>query len=367
MSVKTIFYTLIGTVVTIVVGCMLIELFNVSIYASQISNLAKVSAYQSCALFTQETYKTDLTANYGAVASPDILDSDGNVYISGDFYPGDTVESIYLALYTSSDFETEMAPLRSVYTNLDILMTGIENNGSVAVPAISWDATAAQIQSNRNATKANQFYKDFYTPANIGIPYMDIETVSKMFRWNLAQLYSNCDSDLIQKDQNGTPFVNYKGFRCYVQDAEITNCTYTVYDMSSTPTGDRPNTTPNSAVAADFTSKTGIRVKGVNGDTTGITVSTTRDLANNVVKDNAAVTVVEVDYTMPVAYQGITPLDRLFEFVWNNSVEGLSGGATARPVVEEFDNLTQSSVNSTTVNGSNTIPSAGKLLFVLVN
>lgn len=367
MSVKTIFYTLIGTIVVIVTGCMLVELFNISIYSSQIANLAKVSAYQSCALFTQETYKTDLTANYGAVASPDILDSEGNLYISGDFYPGDTVEEIYLALYKSSDFTTAMSPLRSTYTNLDLMMKGLENNGHVTVPAISWNSSNADIQANRNATKANQFYKDHYTPANLGIPYMDIDTVSKMFRWNLAQLYSNCDSDLIQIDQTGKQFVNYKGFRCYVQDAQITNCTYEVYYMGKDPTGNEPNNHANESVAADFTARTGIRVKDVNGDTTGITVSTTKDIAGNIVKDNAAVTVVEVDYTMPVAYQGITPLDTLFEFVWNNSVEGLSGGPVDRTVTEDFDNLTTSQVTSTNVNGSHTIPSAGKLLFVLVN
>ena len=37
------------------------------------------------------------------------------------------------------------------------------------------------------------------------------------------------------------------------------------------------------------------------------------------------VAVVGIEYSVPMSYEGITPIKRAFEFVWNTEVEGLNG------------------------------------------
>lgn len=358
MSVKTIFMTLFTTVVVIVCGFLAIEIFNVNTTSMQLTSIAKTSAYQSCTLFTQETYRVDTYTGSGAVAMQDILDSDGNFYISGDFYGYDNKEQIYNSLYSvsNSEFMSAMATLKPYYKNLEILLKGIESNGSLPVPSIDWDSSDAQIQANMDASKANTYYNNMYTPVNIGIPYVDEEVINRMFKWNLAMLYSNCNSDNIKSDENGVQYVGYKGYRCYVQDAYVYNITYTVYDMS--------NPSNRTIVANKLFADTGLTVKGItaNNPSEGITISVNKDLAGRDVKDNAVVTVVELQYSVPVAYEGLTPLSEMMSFVWNNEVDGLDGSGDISGT-SAFDDTQRQNVESA---NSNTIPSTGRLLYTLV-
>lgn len=369
MSVKTIFKVLLGTAVVIVTSFMLIELFNVCIISYQLQSLSKISAYQACTLFTQETYKTN-TGLAGATNMADILDSNGTVYISGQFYNSNETDKIWKDLYeNSTEFKNFCARYKGTFTNLNILDKGIEKQGKVPVPTVNWDSDNKVIQENIYATRANTFYKNLYTAANLGLPYMDRNTVEKMFRWNIAQMYSNCNSDSIQIDENGNQYVYFKGYRCYVQDAKIYNITYKVFDLSDDST--RKN------VADDLYSYTGLTVKGVTASkNSGIEYKIEKDLLNNTIKDNAAVMTVEIDYYVPIAYEGITPLKTLFSWVWSNDVEGFYGDTSDRNGTSEILDVDYSGAKeSNTVqimksedysDVNNTVPSTGKLVFTLV-
>lgn len=359
MSVKRIFLTLIGTIVFMLVSFIMIEVFNMNIVATQLNNMSKTSAYQTCALFTQETYKED--GNFGGATSmPSINDSDGDFYITGQFYNGSSTSAIWHNLYSTgnTDFVSAMTPLRSQYTNLNLLMKGIESNGAVPTVAINWNSSDSDIQNNMDAAKANTYYKTMYTPANLGIPYLDPDTTNRIFKWELAQLFSNCDTDNIHKDENGKQFVMYKGFRCYVQDATITNFTYKVYDLSE-------ETGAVASNAHQLEIDTGLTVDGYTAHRAGegIIPSTTADLVGRSIKDNALITAVEIDYQVPVAYEGITPVKSWFSYIFSNSVSGFDGtGSISNP--EEFDTTQVQNIDS--VNNTGTVPTSGKLIFTLV-
>ena len=371
MSVKNIFLTILGTISFVIVSFIVIEVFNMNVTSSQLTNLTKTSAYQTCALFTQETYKerqnsSDYSGNGGAVDMSDIYDDNGTLYISGDFYNGDTLEEIWKSLYVgNAEFNTTMGALRTQkgYTNLDLLMKGIENSGNVAVSAVDWDSSAAELQANINAEKANEFYREYYTPANLGIPYLDLETTTKIFKWELTQLLSNCDSSNIHTDQNNNRYVMYKGFRCYTSQAEITNVTYKTYRLIN------DSGSVDSAVAAKLTSDTGLTVSGVNGAATniGINPKIQTDLAGKKVFDNATVTVAEVDYTLPIAYEGITPVRTWFAYMFNNDNKVQGTGDTTDTITEqEFDDTQQQNLSSANQKAIGTIPTSGKLIYNLV-
>lgn len=374
MSVKTIFKTLLGTAIAIVTSFMLIELFNVCIISYQIQSLSKISAHQACTLFTQETYKTATGA--GATNMQDILGPDGTVYISGQFYNSTDSKQIWEELYkNSSEFKTfcEMSGHKDLFTNLGLLYKGIQSSGHLAVPTVDWSSTNAQIQANINATRANSYYKNMYTAANLGLPYISTKTVEKMFKWNLAQMYSNCNHDNIQTDENGNNYVYFKGYRCYVQDAKIYNIKYTVFDLS--------NDSTREAVAEDLYKYTGLTVKGITASGNGgIAWKVENDIAGNIIKDNALVMTAEIDYYVPIAYEGITPLKTLFSWVWNNDVEGFYGDTSDRNGTSEITDIdytgtTNKYDESDTVQimksedyklAGNTVPSTGKLIFTLV-
>lgn len=108
MSVKTIFKTLIGTVVIIIMISLCIELFNVNVSGLQIKTVCNIATKQSAELFTQETYRPigDVYENTEARAAnmKDIKAADGTTYISGNFYGNSaTVSSIWNKLYGPSN------------------------------------------------------------------------------------------------------------------------------------------------------------------------------------------------------------------------------------------------------------------------
>jgi hypothetical protein len=164
-------------------------------------------------------------------------------------------------------------------------------------PTITWNSgvTALTQKSNREAAKS--YANNRYTPVNIGIPYFDAEVTTKMFQWNLAQILSNCDDSNVQIDDNGVPFVNYNGFRCYVQHAYISEYDYYIYD------------TTKSSDISNLYSKTNLKPTALKKYTGSGTSA-----------DNNYVVVVGVKYKIPISYAGITPLKRIVNAVWTHDV-----------------------------------------------
>lgn len=358
MSVKKIFLTIIGTISLMVVSFILIEVFNISIVSTQLSNLTKTAAYQTCTLFTQETYK--LRGQGGAANMSDINDVNGTFYISGKFYNGNTVEQIWRNLYVdvgNTKFNSAMGSLRSDYTNLDLLMKGIEYSGSLSGSTSGWDLTPEKLQEQSDNNKANQMYFDLYTPANIGIPYMDPDTINRIFKWEIAQILSSCNSENIHVDQNNEQFVMFKGFRCYASQAEITNISYKTYKLYGGTL---------STDADKLKKDTGLLVKGetASGDL-GIDPKVVKNMTGEEIYDNATVTAVEIEYTIPVAYEGITPVRSWFGFMFNSGVNGLGNSVGGASVKQQFNDTLKSNLSSADQK-ANKIPTTGKLIYTLV-
>lgn len=430
MSVKTIFKVLISVPVIMVVSALVIEMFNINIVAVQLKQMNKMAANQACTLFTQEVYKTDTDSGGGTANMEDIVDCDGNEYISGKFYElynGEVnAEEVYKYLFVitgngpesgisyvsqpngfidfynqlgyqidnqelkydltgSSNQKINKENFESKPWNIQLLINASKwrvsestitnsifnpNNFSEFSSSgdINWNSEADEIDSAIYKSKSYQFRKNLYTPANLGIPFIDGTTASKMFRWNLASILSNCNSANIKIDENGGQYISYKGFKCYAQNAEITNITYKMYDLSG-----RPGTDRNSE-AVELKNETGIRVKGVNSSSSGVSIPSWDELSKNYSGwkeiDQSVIITATVDYEIPISYEGITYLGPIFSYVFNrnNLVEGLDGD------LPEFDeqNFTSPGLNITGTLDSTyegpigTLPSAGKLVFTLV-
>lgn len=351
MSVKTIFKTLLGTIFLMVTISVLIELFNVNISGMQIRQMTKMAAKQSCELFTQETYKIN-TSSSGAKSVSDVKNCDGTTYATGDFYGYRSTESsssyaydVWHSIYGASAFKnfctssgryggasngsavrlakknssSTYSSMQEMYPDLK-LFYNVMNGSLSSVGTPGWDASNAEIKKYNDYMKAQTMEATMFTPVNIGVPYMDETVVNKMFRWHLAQILSNCDSDLIQKDEDNQYFVNYKGFRCYVQKARIYSYQYSSFNLS---------VDSEKAAFKDLT--------GMSADSLG---------RGNDKAENNIVTVVGINYEIPVSYKGITPIKRVFNYIWDMEVGGYNGTATPSTIHQDWGEEALSSVSS---------------------
>lgn len=420
MSVKTIFKTLIGTIACIVIISVCVELFNVNVSGLQIKTVCNMAAKQSAELFTQETYKGEGDVySYTEAKSANMKDikaADGTVYISGNFYGnsrytrdiwnnlygasnttfknvctmslGTSVsQTIYVGnstaknvlykyeycspqvkctdvtmgtslvhqTYPWSPYKGTNTPI-SIYKELGQLYAGIHESSvnSAASATITFEQyknNAPIVKQKSYAINAKRMKNKYYTPVNIGFPYFDAEVTNKIFQWDLAMILSNGLSESIVQDESGNYYINYKGFRCYVQDAYITNFNYYIIDAK----------TDNSQLRA----------------LTNMDASNLRDIVvtadNDASLENSYVTVVGIEYTIPIAYQGITPLKNIFEYVWNNEVNGQTG-STVDPLQADrsgmtgtgtFSYATQNMTNSSDINNG-ALPATGEIYYVLV-
>lgn len=315
-TVKTIFKVLLGTVVIIVVSMLLIEVFNLSIYGIQVNKLSRTAAYQAAAMFTQETYNSDKTgrnfvgtladikANYGSVSiHGTVLSPDQDyVYCSANFFNSDNVsylnvtdinaddasDKIYESLFYNKNSEfiklanqsidDEKSPFYN-YTNLKLLGVGAINYGEkLEVGKLDFNSSAMEIQQNQDFTQIKTYIENKYTPANLGIPFIDKNVATNMFQYSLTKLLSGCDPDniwdlsesvlnktantyAVENEAGGftedTPYdskingaylpsVYFHGFKCYVSSsigylgsyvpesacARITDVTYDTYDLT---------------------------------------------------------------------------------------------------------------------------------------
>lgn len=425
MSVKTIFKTLIGTVVVIILISLCIELFNVNVSGLQIKSVCNMSVKQSAELFTQETYRGigDVYSYTEAQTCNmrDIKASDGTVYISGNFYGnGTTVHEIWNKLYGPSNttfknvctmsrgtsvtaninvngtvrqvkytyvkdsgsnnikygdeyvqagtkkrlthqaypwapYKNSQTPI-SVYKDLGELYAGIHEPSvnSAATQTITFEDfenNSYKVIQKNYAINAKKLKAKYYTPVNVGFPYFDAEVVNKIFQWNLAMVLSNGLSESIVQDETGKYYINYKGFRCYVQDAYISDFEYYILDAKS-----------------DISKLKSL----VNIDANALKM-VTPSVDNDIMLENSYITVVGLKYQIPISYQGISPLKNIIEYAWNNEVNGQTGSAidplsTDRTGMTgtgtyDFSSQVMTNENSAT-NG--TLSTMGEIYYILV-
>lgn len=299
MKVSTVFKVLIGTIALLVLITLFVEISNVQLNAGMVNQLTTKAVTQACSLFGQETYKR-VDASY---INPENLVGEDGTTISGEFYPWPTAENIYENLYgsSSSNFKSWLRGDYMVSGSREIL-----GNWS------SLDAMSNALYSGAMAVGADpnnlgKIYRDnLMTPLNLGVTYLDIDVVERIARWNLSNLLLNGAMDAtgiryvnLSHDAAGD-YVSYKGFRVYTSQLEITSITYEVLDMWDASGYDKFESYSN--MSADYYHNT---LTGADDE-------------------RRYVCFAFVEYSVPVQYTGVTPIQRVANFIWNREVEGIN-------------------------------------------
>lgn len=369
-GVKRIFATLIGTIVVIVLSSCIVEIVNISIIAIQLQQTVRFSCDKALTLYSQESYKqrTDSsgTVSGGSIDIRNIPARDGTVYMSGKFYDHDTVPEIYNDLYGSgSDFPAWVNSVGSTgnWKSINLLNRYLNDRGSFSQTTMPDYEAMYNIYGgavDRRYNTAVDEYTDFLvgksyvdtymTPLNFGVPYVDDDVALRMFRWNLTQmLYAN-NPDMIRIDDDGNYYVAYKGFRIYANQATL-NLEYRVYDLT------------DNSQKSQFMQLTNINPSNL-GFSYDIEYLGTND------DERQRVCVIGASFTVPMAYEGITPLKSIFEYVWNTEVDGYGDtyDGFSKPYREysfETDNMTGGGFNGNVL-PDGALPVLGKLVFFVV-
>lgn len=317
-SVKTIFKALVGTVVIMVVSSLVIEMMNLTVVSLQLTQMSKMACRQSAVLFSQETYKQrDAGAVAGGTVNLDaVRASDGSTYVEGNFYGvGLNAQQIYTKIYTSADFKAWVsgpAATKGHWKSIDLINVALNNPGSLTTtfPSnIMSPSYQSDIKKYTDSMLALNYKNVMMTPLNMGVPYMDKEVLNKIFKWNLAQIASDCNSDAIRRDDSGRNCIFYKGFRVYADQARITNIDYQVFDIE------------NPSDLKEFKDLTHIDPDKLGYDDSLIQYLGGYDNDD----ERKRICVVALEYSIPIAYEGATPIKSIFNFVWEQDVAGLDG------------------------------------------
>ena len=361
-SVKTIFKTLIGTVAVMVIGSLVIEYMNMTIVSLQLTNISKLSARQAAVLFSQETYKERPSGavNGGSVSLERVLTADGSLYIDGDVYVGSTPEQIYNNLYAPGDFSswlrTNSAATKGNWKSLHLIDRALNGSLNLTPPTNMMAPNFAGQMDDYTESMLAKSYKDvMMTPLNMGVPYLDEDTVERMFKWNLAQIASDCNPDAIRRDPSGKYCVFYKGFRVYAQDAYIKKLDYKTFDLDSM------------ADVQEFRELTSIEPNDLGYDDS--LIQYLGHMSNG--DERKRICVVGIEFGVPMSYEGVTPIKKIAEFAWNYEVEGLDGtgdnqieGTDHAQWHEAVDDLESGGLAGNRTVG--TLPVPGRLIYYVV-
>lgn len=328
MSVKGIFKALIGTVFLIVVSSLIIEIINVTISSLELTQISRIACRQAAVLFSQETYKPR-DGNTGTVGMPDVQTADNTSYVDGQFYVGGSPEGIYKGLYgKGSDFDTWVSKspanksdsFESYWLNIKRIHDGLIDDSEPTMPSnVTGPGGEAALLEYTEKLISKSYVDVLMTPLNMGVPYLDEDTLNRMFRWNLAQMVSDCQQSRIRKDDNATHnrgkyYVYYNGFRVFAQEASITNTIYNVYELD------------NSHDENEFIKVTHINHPENLGFTYG---GGYEEYIGSAEDERSNVCIVAIEFKVPISYEGITPLRRLAEFTWNYDVKGYAASGEA--------------------------------------
>lgn len=298
-STVKIFKTLTITPFVCIILMFLFEILSASIASSRIKQDIRTALSNACMSFVQESYNNSSLG--------DVKASDGSTYISGKVYGNENLNTDkkkyrYFFYYTSG-----YDRYYNFLTNKSII--GKEKSLSQYYEDLGYLSKGLNFYKNNGASKTTEeligcdMIDNMITPMNIGVPYIGTmdssknldragKAVQSMFRWNLAQLESNCDIHNIKKDSNDNYnsshiAVEKSGFRIYAAEANITGIEYSIYD---------------SAVESDR--KEVQRKIGINAEE-----------FKDSTKSNRYIVIARVSYEVRVGYKGITNIGKIINFI----------------------------------------------------
>lgn len=325
MSVKGIFKTLIGTTVIIVLISVLGEYINIATNSSFMKGVMMRSITKACDYLNQETYKNGAMGNVVG-NMPDIQGRAGTIPGIGKFFIGTDGEAVYNNTYTySGEFDSFLNAHPGEWENIDMLYYGLYNSNIVGGAILDDDQK-----------EQGKIYKDYrYTPVNLGVTYLDKESLERVLKYNIVQTLSNGSSNNIYNDVSGSHYVLYKGFKIYYEAIQITGVGYTVYHTDIS----------NEKLAFETLTDIDVDVLELSGDSKNICVA-------------------DIKYVMPISYKGITPLKKIMEYVWNNQVEGLDGSTISTPG-DTFNEDNLATLTQDTI--STSMPIGGEIIYYITN
>lgn len=314
---------------------LLLEMFNISLTPVYMKGIITKAVEESCNFFAQETYKTDDDSPVFR-STKDILFSSrdvGNnrvVAVSGDFFEHSTQDEIYQDIYYSDDFKNFLAGdsftlikgseitktnKKGLWQNLDRLACGISNQNAWNIPQRNMSNDYKVIGSN--------YVDNHVTALNLGVTYLDRTIIEKIAKWNMvANLYRGKAEQIHMHSPGiiGTDeakamydYVMYDGFKVYYNTFKITDIKYTVYDLST------------SRGRSEFANIVHV------GEDTGAGYTYWKDLGIKGGDERRNVCVAEINYTMQIGYDGITPIKQAIKFLGQKTKEvyGVGGDPSA--------------------------------------
>ena len=286
MSVKGIFKTLLAGICIPVIFMLLVEYYTVSVAAPKIRGLAQITLRNSCDYFAQETYKTNGGNGYQLVG----LNGVRPMSLNGVFYPGNA-DTTYTNLYKSSaSFKEYIDRYRHYWRRLNLLGYGLGLGGSV---------------SDSEKKLAQYYVDDKLTPLNLGVAYLDKDTLTKIFRWEYTLAMTQGKNTMITNGSDGD-YVLYQGFRIYYDTIRITSINYKVYDLLNTVDAQEFNELTNIDVAS-YVSKAQISSSD----------------------ERRYVMVAKLDISMRIGYEGVTPLKRLMQWAFARDANKFSDNSSS--------------------------------------
>ena len=339
----------------IVFSSLFVEYINITATTTFMNGMMSRSVEKSCDYFAQETYKND-----GATGDvPTIVDSKGNPFCSGTFYPAGKEET-YRSLYGSGsafanwyidDYTNNMkrqarAGDKPMWLNLEILAKGLNlNTGSL---------------TSGDTALGKSYVENMMSPLNLGIPYLDKDTVTKIAQWNLTYNLSEGFKERLHMNENDDasgngvalrPYVVYHGFRVFTKDLKIDSIDYEVYDIRTQAGRD------------NFTKDTNMDATTLYGGEKG-NVS----IINNL-DERAYIGVATINYTVPMQYVGVTPMRSIINFVQNKTaVKGygsMENQTAASDVMKTWTNKKTETTYSSKANVQN-MAIKNKLVYYIV-
>lgn len=257
----------------IIVGISLtcVEVLNTNVNSVILKAIIDKSVQLSADYFNQETYKNE-SKNSGDVAS--LTGADG-ASVSGHFYDGSTPEEIYNKLYRNS---SEFMRFANTYA---YMWSGLNH---ISTPGIN-----------------NLIDEQLVTPLNMGVTYLDRNTVQRICRWQLGAILMNGRDTLLRSDSYGE-YVLFNGFRVYINNFIVNSIDYELVSITSTRFKQLTNMEHTSL--------------GLDGADT----------------ERQHILVASINYTLPIVYEGVTFLGNLIDLSFdptlagdNTAVEGVNG------------------------------------------
>lgn len=329
MSVKGIFKILIGTIAIIVVSSLLVEYFNLTLYSNQVKRLTKLSVNKALQYFSQETYKRE-DAN---AMCEDILGNDGSIAVSSNFYGSIDGNTIYENLYlTNQNFKNWCSMYADNWTIAKTFYSSINNE-------TTGDDFKRMIM---------QYWKDEkYTPANMGIAYVDNDVVKNIAIWNLVKVLCNGNQDNVVVN-DGEPYVLYNGYKVYYNTLELTNVDYTIYDLRD-----------------DSDKEKFEKLTHLNTDNMGFSSSDNIPFISNTDAERKKVCVLDLSYSVKLKYDGITPFKQIISYVWNTEVEGINGAQPRRTSLGTP--LDTGTLKGGSANNISTLPVQDNIIYYIIH